>query len=87
MDNSLTLSKVGGHKVIQRQGHEFTLNVDKFLTAEARSGARQKRLKILKFSVYSGNEKYMKTSVSSKRNLKYCLKYDHSLKLLEYHCP
>jgi len=45
MDNSLTLSKVGGHKAKHREGHEITFNVHTFQSAEATSGTKEKQIK------------------------------------------
>jgi len=45
MDNSLTLSKVGGHKAKHTEGHEITFNVHTFQSAEATSGTKEKQIK------------------------------------------
>jgi len=48
MNNSLTLSKVGGHTANHREGHEITFNVHTFQTAEATSGTKEKQIKNIK---------------------------------------
>jgi len=48
MNNSLTLSKVGGHKANHRQSHEITFNVHMLQSAEATSRTKEKQTKNIK---------------------------------------
>jgi hypothetical protein len=48
MNNSLTLSKVSGHKANHREDHEITFNVHTFQSAKATSGTKEKQIKNIK---------------------------------------